>query len=259
MRRRRTAISATVASLVVFIGGTTPAYADATVQDPARPEQTVAYFAHEPLPTNKSTPVDALPAQARAQLAGEQPARPLVDTPRGYRLRANPTTGEGGSTLSDFRYRSAFVFAIEARCGIGGCTAVQQVRLRMEERLRGGQTWAIGMEMMLWSGPPQFFVDYFYECGVNINNAIDQTCSTWRDDGASGPEEDAAFHGLEILRSMGAFPAIKFPMLKLDVEFADGSRAIGDDGDFGEKFRGWDVCMVQGGVERLCAETGTGD
>ncbi|PKV89999.1 hypothetical protein [Streptomyces sp. TLI_146] len=75
------------------------------------------------------------------------------------------------------------------------------------------------------------------------------------DGAASGPVGDLT----SVSFSMGAFPVTKYPMVRLDVEFADGTRAIGDDGDFGEKFRGWDVCMRQGSPETLCATTSARD
>lgn len=42
------------------------------------------------------------------------------------------------------------------------------------------------------------------------------------------------------------------------IEFADGSVALGDDGEPGEKFRGWGVCVTLGDT-KLCGSTGTGN
>ncbi|MFE6050897.1 hypothetical protein ACFQ6N_09090 [Kitasatospora sp. NPDC056446] len=47
-------------------------------------------------------------------------------------------------------------------------------------------------------------------------------------------------------------------MVNLKVRFADASYAIGDDGQEGEKFRGWDVC-VAASDSKLCPTTGRGD
>ncbi|MFD7450024.1 hypothetical protein [Kitasatospora sp. NPDC059827] len=47
-------------------------------------------------------------------------------------------------------------------------------------------------------------------------------------------------------------------MANLKVRFSDGSTAIGDDGQEGEKFRGWDVC-VTAADSTLCPTTGRGD
>jgi len=49
----------------------------------------------------------------------------------------------------------------------------------------------------------------------------------------------------------------KLPMIKLGVRWSDGTIALGDDGQPGEKFRGWDVCATAG-TTKLCATSGTG-
>lgn len=59
-------------------------------------------------------------------------------------------------------------------------------------------------------------------------------------------------------KAFGRSPNVKkFPMFKIDVKFADGTRARGDDGQEGEKFRGWDV-YVKAKSTRLCSTTGKG-
>ncbi|PKV89998.1 hypothetical protein [Streptomyces sp. TLI_146] len=254
MSRHIVAVGAALTLAAAALVGTTQAASADTGAHPAAPAtKHIVYFSDQPLSTTKSTPVSALPANARAQLTGTR-IKPYTDTPTGYKLR-----DKNQRPITDYRYRSSYVYAIDASCGLDGCSAIQQVRLRLEEQLRGGQTWMMIINTSLWSGPPSYFADYSYECGVNIKGERDKTCSTWRDDGADGPANDVAYDGVRFLKSMGTFPAIKFPMVNVDVTFADGTRAIGDDGRYGEKFRGWDVCMQQGGTEKLCPTSGTGD
>ncbi|WP_328901097.1 hypothetical protein OHR86_15185 [Streptomyces sp. NBC_00441] len=79
---------------------------------------------------------------------------------------------------------------------------------------------------------------------MNIAKEKDWTCSSWRDDGADRSSDGAGRNGLMITKAFGRSPNVKkFPMFKIDVKFADGTRARGDDGQEGEKFRGWDVCV----------------
>ena len=46
-------------------------------------------------------------------------------------------------------------------------------------------------------------------------------------------------------------------MVNFTIGFADGSFARGDDGQRGEKFRGWDVCVTASST-KPCSTTGDG-
>lgn len=181
----------------------------------------------------------------------------LTATPSGYKLR--PITS---SPLTSYIYNSGDVYAIEASCTGSTCSPVQQVKVSIKESVRGttSKYWDISMYHSLWSGPSVYVVSYNYECGVNIANKTDQTCSTWASDGAAGPQSGSnMINGKMLSLSFGSTSNVtKFPMVKLGVEFADGSYAIGDDGQQGEKFRGWDVC-VTASTTKLCSSSGNGN
>lgn len=203
------------------------------------------------MPAKVLTPASALPRVAEEQLNGTLKAQ--TNTPGGYRLRR-------GNRRTDYTYASAYVWAIEARCGSGGCTPIQQVRLQLIESLQGATSkrWTNTTGSALWSGPSYYVLRYYYQCGVNIKGARDKTCSTWRHDGADGSSSGGAHNGYKINRTFGSTNNVtKFPMVNLQVTFADGSHAIGDDGHAGEKFRGWDAC-VKARSTKLCKTTGQG-
>lgn len=250
-------LGAVLAAMSVTAAGTAVASAA-----PSRPSgasdgatKTVAFVSDQPLTTTRPVAVRALPAQAQATLAGGK-VRPADATPRGYLLRG----GGPNSGNPDYRYDSAYVWAIEASCGLFECDVIQQVRLRLTENVAGtnSKRWSLVLQAQPWSGPSIYSLSYDYECGVNIPDAIDQTCSTWRDDNADGPESADAYDGYIINKNFGDTSNVtKFPMVNMKVEFADGSVAIGDDGQNGEKFRGWDVC-VKARSTKLCPSTGTG-
>ncbi|MER6128270.1 hypothetical protein ABT173_38010 [Streptomyces sp. NPDC001795] len=230
----------------------TPAQAGAA-QPSAPTTRTVGYFSDKPLPTGKSTAVSGLPASARAQLAGRGGASPQTDTPRGYKLRK-------GRLVTDYIYKSADVWAIEARCDSDGCHPVQQIKLALKEYARGrtSRKWELTFYGSHWSGPSHFSMEYYYQCGVNISGATDKTCSSWRRDGAQGSSSGVAVNEQQIVRDFGNTNVVtKFPMINLMVEFNDGSWAIGDDGKRGEKFRGWDVCVTRT-TTKMCHSTGDG-
>ncbi|MFJ6213340.1 hypothetical protein ACIQGZ_08430 [Streptomyces sp. NPDC092296] len=225
--------------------------AAATSAAPPKTQQ-VAYFADRPLSPAKAVPASVLPAEARAQLAGKS-VTPNIATPRGYRLR------EGGLKTA-YIYQSAYVWAIEASCGANGCKPVQQVKLHLKENAVGktSKRWTLTLYAGPWSGPSSFSLRYYYECGVNISKSQDKTCSSWRHDHADGSASSAAHNGTTLNHGFGSTNNVtKFPLVRFDVRFANGSSAVGDDGHTGEKFRGWDVC-VRARTTRMCPKTGTG-
>jgi hypothetical protein len=216
-------------------------------------DKTITFFSDHPLAPGERIATASLPTAVRAQLTGEVSAD-ASHTPRGYELRR-------GNLRTDYLYVSAYVWAIEGSCNLTGCKAVQQVRLQLFESIPGKQSkrWTLTMYATPWSGPSYFALRYYYECGVNIKGARDETCSTWRHDGADGHSGPAdAYNAFKINRSFGSTPNVtKFPMVNFLVTFRDGSHAVGDDGHDGEKFRGWDVC-VKKTATKMCKTTGTG-
>lgn len=156
-------------------------------------------------------------------------------------MRKGGVRGEG-----KYVYQSADVYAIEGSCDATSCEVKQQVKLRFRQNVTGGDSkkWKLQMYTQAYSGSRVFQTGYHYECGVNIAKEKDWTCSSWRDDGADRSSDGAGRNGLMITKAFGRSPNVKkFPMFKIDVKFADGTRARGDDGQEGEKFRGWDVCV----------------
>lgn len=250
-RRQFAAGLAVVAGAAALVG----APAGATAFGAPRPSAThrVTYLSYRPLGAGKAVPAASLPAEARAQLAG-RPVTPHIATPRGYKLR------EGG-LKTGYVYQSANVWAIEASCGAHGCEPVQQVKLYLKETAVGrtSKRWTLTLHASRWSGPAAFGLRYYYECGVNIPKAEDKTCASRRADHADGSASGAARDGTVLNHGFGTSDNVtKFPMVRFDVRFADGSSAIGDDGRTGEKFRGWDVC-VRARTTKMCPKTGTGD
>jgi hypothetical protein len=224
--------------------------AQAATQKTAAAKSVVRFFSDKPLSASAATPLSSLPASARAQISGTASAS--SSTPSGYKLR-------GGRENGDSIYNSAYVWAIEARCGTT-CTPVQQVKLSLKENIYGGNSkrWLLTLGATPWSGSPRFNFHQSYQCGVNIYRKDDQTCSTWKTDGADAGFSSGAKNGFQINRSFGNTANVKkFPMVNFQIEFADGSWAIGDDGHRGEKFRGWDVC-VKARSTKLCGTTGEG-
>ncbi|WP_338686538.1 hypothetical protein QD712_37610 [Streptomyces acidiscabies] len=219
----------------------------------AADEVTVGFFSDRPLSEDGITPVPGLPSSVQRRLAGQAVAAPQTDTPDGYRLRK-------GTPSTDYVYKSADVYAIEAKCSPTTCRTVQQIRVAIKEYVRGrtSKYWEITFYGSRWSGPAQFHMDYTYECGVNVPDGPDVTCSTWRRDGAHGPGSGVAVDKQKIVKNFGSTAVVtKFPMVNLLVTFADGSHAVGDDGKKGEKFRGWDVCVTNT-TTKLCHSTGDG-
>lgn len=215
--------------------------------------KTVGYFSDQPLPEGEVTPVSGLPGAVQRQLAGRGVVAPRAGTPDGYKLRK-------GSRSTDYVYKSADVYAIEANCDSNGCHPVQQVKVAIKEYVRGrtSKYWEITFYGSRWTGPSQFHMDYVYECGVNIPNASDETCSTWKSDGAQGHGSGVAVNNQQIVKNFGRTAVVtKFLMINMFVTFADGSHAVGDDGKSGEKFRGWDVCVTNT-TTKLCHSTGDG-
>ncbi|MCX5234873.1 hypothetical protein [Streptomyces prunicolor] len=214
--------------------------------------RTVAYFSYEPLAA--ANPVSDLPASARRQLAAQDDVVvPRTGTPDGYKLRR-------GTASTDYVYKSADVYAIEASCDPSTCHPVQQVKLAIKEYVRGrtSKNWEITFYGSRETGSSHFNMDYTYECGVNLSHAPDETCSTWKHDGAQGHGSGVAVNKQKIVKNFGRTPVVtKFPMTNLLVTFADGSEAKGDDGKPGEKFRGWDVCVTNT-TTKLCHSTGDG-
>src|SRR5262249_47307078 len=142
---------------------------------------------------------------------------------------------------SAYIYQSANVWAIEARCGARSCEPVQQVKLSLKETAVGNTSkrWTSTLYASRWSGRSAFGLRYYYECGVNVAGGEDKTCSSWRDDRADGAASGSARNGTVLNHGFGATNNVtKFPMVRFDVRFADGSSAVGDDGRTGEKFRG---------------------
>ncbi|MCX4749120.1 hypothetical protein OG455_27030 [Kitasatospora sp. NBC_01287] len=226
--------------------------AHAVVPDHVVATQQVGFFAAAPLPES-GAPLGSLPAAAQQQLAPASP-HPRTDTPRGYKLRQ-------GGAATDYIYNSADVWAIDAHCDGSSCSPVQQVKLGLKEYVFGGDSrrWRLTLNSSPWSGPSGFSASYDYECGVNIPDDVDKTCATWKADGADGPTSGTAPNGTEVNHGFGRTTGVvKFPMVNLKVRFADGSTALGDDGNAGEKFRGWDVC-VTAADSKLCPTTGKGD
>lgn len=217
--------------------------------------KTVAFFAASPLPAAGNVAVTRLPASARAQLIpGQASVAPKLSTPNGYKLRGGDVTDKGRHY-----YKSANVWAIEASCG-STCKIVQQVKLSLKENVLGvtSKGWWLTEYATHWSGPSTFHTSWYYECGVNLAGKGDETCSTWRHDGAQGGDSGPGHNGEVVKKYFGTTNNVtKFPMLKLDVTFADGSHSTGDDGQRGEKFRGWDVC-VTAKTTKLCKKTGKG-
>ncbi|WP_433890550.1 hypothetical protein [Streptomyces sp. CA-111067] len=228
-------------------GATTLAGADVSTA------RQVSYLAYQPLSTGGTVPAASLPAEARAQLAGGS-VTPEIATPRGYKLRK-------GALKSSYIYQSANVWAVEASCGSNGCKPVQQVKLYLKETAVGksSKRWTLTLYASHWSGPAAFSLRYYYECGVNIAGATDKTCASWRSDHADVSAAGAAHNGTVLNHGFGTSTNVtKFPMVRFDVKFADGSSAIGDDGHTGEKFRGWDVC-VRATTTKMCGKTGDGN
>ena len=213
----------------------------------------VVYFSDHSLGSGETVSVSALPAEARAQLT-RRSTKPSIATPRGYKLRR-------GGLKTSYIYQSADVWAIEASCGSDGCKPIQQVKLYLKETAIGNTSkrWTLTLYASYWSGPSSFGLRYYYECGVNIAHSEDKTCSSWRNDHADGSASGAAHNGTALNQGFGTTNNVtKFPMVRFDVKFADGSSAVGDDGHTGEKFRGWDVC-VRARTTKMCTKTGTGD
>jgi hypothetical protein len=212
----------------------------------------VVYFSDHSLSSTETVPASALPAEARAQLTGTSTA-PNIATPRGYKLRK-------GGLKSSYIYQSANVWAIDASCGADGCEPIQQVKLYLKETAIGNTSkrWTLTLYASHWSGPSSFGLRYYYECGVNIAHSEDKTCSSWRNDHADGSASGGARNGSILNHGFGTTNNVtKFPMVRFDVKFANGSSAVGDDGHTGEKFRGWDVC-VRARTTKMCTKTGTG-
>jgi len=243
-----------VAFAILGLAGSPAALAQPSSLIPGS-DKTITFFSDHPLGPQERIATASLPVEVRAQLMGEVSSASASHTPIGYRLRK-------GNLRTDYLYVSAYVWAIEGSCNLNGCKAVQQVRLQLFESIPGKQSkrWTLTMYATPWSGPNYFALRYYYECGVNIKGARDDTCSTWRHDGADGHSGPAdAYNGYKINRSFGSTPNVtKFPMVNFFVTFRDGTHAIGDDGHDGEKFRGWDVC-VKKTATKMCKTTGTGD
>jgi hypothetical protein len=245
----------TIASLLslAVLGTASIAAAEGVATPKPTTDKTITFFADNPVATEGPIADAALPAEGKAQLSGTVSAE-AAHTPTGYKLRR-------GNLRTNYLYVSAYVWAIEASCGLNGCKAVQQVRLQLFESVTGqsSKRWTLTMYATPWSGPNYFTLRYYYECGVNIKDARDDTCSTWKHDGADGHAGPAdAYNAFKINRSFGSTANVtKFPMVNFFVTFRDGTHAIGDDGHDGEKFRGWDVC-VRKTATKLCATTGTG-
>ncbi|WP_416958396.1 hypothetical protein [Streptomyces sp. Agncl-13] len=70
-------------------------------------------------------------------------------------------------------------------------------------RGRTSKYWEITFYGSRWTGSSQFHMDYFYECGVNIPNASDETCSTWKSDGAQGHGSGVAVNKQQIVKNFG--------------------------------------------------------
>ncbi|MYQ78361.1 MULTISPECIES: hypothetical protein [unclassified Streptomyces] len=242
-------------SIFLAAASTTPALADA---DRAPADHEVSYFSDSPLPVDRQVPASKLPDYAQ-RLLGSAPDAPSTQlrtsTPRGYKLRRGGVKGDG-----KYIYQSADMYAIDASCGQSGCKPKQQVKLRFRENVQGrdSKRWKLTMYIQPYSGPRTFKSSYHYECGVNLTKETDRTCSSWRDDGADRSAGGGGKNGLVIDKSFGRTPNVKkFPMFMIDVKFADGSRSRGDDGQLGQKFRGWDVC-VKAKATSLCKTTGKG-
>ncbi|MFK0104042.1 hypothetical protein [Streptomyces sp. NPDC091217] len=111
----------------------------------------VGFLSDRPLPENVVTPVSGLPSSARKLLAGRSAVTPQTDTPRGYGLHK-------GNTPTNYIYKSADVYAIEADCDSDGCRPVQQVKLAIKEYVRGrtSKNWEITFYASRYSGPPHF-------------------------------------------------------------------------------------------------------
>jgi len=213
----------------------------------------ITFFTKRNLP--KKFPASDLPAGARARLKGQDIRATAV--PSGYALQG----GDRDANNPDYKYNSDSVLATEASCEYildlpVDCTTIQQVSVQIHENLTGGGSsrWYIILNALRTSGPAGYIMSYDYECGVNITLAADQTCSTWADDGADGPDTDVpSFDGDSVNRDFGFTKSVtKYPMINVHIEFADGSVAVGDDGTDGEKFRGWDVCVDPSGNAKLC-------
>jgi hypothetical protein len=238
---------AAVASTVLAVQPAQAAALDSTAK-------TVTFYSDHSLDSSKAVQVSALPASAQAQVTG---VKPNDATPRGYVLRGGRPNGNN----PDYRYDSDYIWAVEASCGFLECDVVQEVRIRLTENVVGttSKRWNLVLQASPWQGSSAYSLSYYYECGVNIPDAIDQTCSTWRDDNADGPDSGPAYDGDTLNYSFGDTNNVtKFPMVNMMVEFADGSVALGDDGEPGEKFRGWDVCVTLSDT-KLCSSTGTGN
>ena len=70
-------------------------------------------------------------------------------------------------------------------------------------RGRTSKYWEITFYGSRWTGPSQFHMDYVYECGVNIPNASDETCSTWKSDGAQCHGSGVAVNNQQIVKNFG--------------------------------------------------------
>lgn len=242
-------------SSVLAVASMTPALADA---DRAPREHKVSYFSDFPLPVDREVPTSELPAHVQKWLrsASASPSTQLrTSTPLGYKLRRGGLRGDG-----KYIYQSADIYAIDASCGQGGCKPKQQVKLRFRENVQGrnSKRWKLTMYTQPYSGPRTFKTSYHYECGVNLSKRGTALVQAGVMMVPIDPCGGGGKNGLVVDKNFGRTPNVKkFPMFMIDVKFADGSRSRGDDGQLGQKFRGWDVC-VKAKTTSLCKTTAKG-
>jgi len=214
----------------------------------AAPSHTdLAYFSTDPVSPSASIKLPNLPRVARVpSVVGE--------TELGFKLRdlsKQPSTS--------FVYNSVPVYAIHLSCQ-STCVAVSQVQVSIKENVAGttSKRWINTVYASTYSGSQPWTASYNYACAVNVPNTRDIYCPFYKADGADGSSSANFTSAYSINSTFGTTNLVtKLPMIKPGVRWSDGTIALGDDGQPGEKFRGWDVCATAG-TTKLCATSGTG-
>jgi hypothetical protein len=233
MRRQLQTLAAAVvitSSLVAV--NTSKASAAVTYQD-------VGYFSD----TDAAPSMFAdLPEAAQQAATGTSTVTPSTPTPTGYKVR-------GGGTYNNLHgYLSGPIYVDDVEFdGNGNPHLVRQAKVSMREVPTGGSSknWALTANITNLIGDEGYSFAVGYECGHDINGGRDETCYSMGDGADPGGGPYSFGHGsTTFYRYFGYTNNVrKYPMLHMHVTFADGAKAIGDDGTEGEKFRGWDVCV----------------
>ena len=190
-------------------------------------------------------------------LCNQEQLQAFTDTPRGYTI-------QGGEPKDDYNYYIPTKYAYILDCDGYGCKATSKVQENFHEHIYGGSStrWSLTMSNK-WLFGRHFEAFYDYYCGVNISGATDQTCDTWTrcdgaDSSAHGTISEVGYGGnVTLNKNMGSKPHKKFPMFNDRIQWDNNLRNISDDGSWGLKIRGWDVCENSTDT-LLCSTTGQG-